>query len=519
MAKKNAVVPFVGPWKRAQLFEYLKQKRAFAGIDFGSASVTVFDEDIGLHVETCDMSDAEDEISLLMHVEAMQKEARKAFPDISYLQDSTMRTFVDRRQWITQKTPSVRYIVEKYPALTISSLVHQEFKAITDVKLLGLKDEEDAAPESAKDDLMLTAAIYVLPSLVKERMEAFSHIHLEERLLYKGRTVHHDTEEDSVGWLTSMTLTCILAVVLFLFCIIYALAFVLSRESQKDATTVDITDYFAVPRASPSMVTPPQQNHRPLVTNTASTTQDPHYVAPTPSMVQSVCTGSLCRLLVYQLMSKLDYSVDPCKDFYKFVCNTFRGQNEFSHLQQNIKLTTITILSKAELPESNQLSWQKAAAMYQACVSFASAAIPETKYLIEWMQSLNLDFLNETRLASVNPVEMMVRGSLSIGVEAVVSIFHQKEDFVPKKTVLQIDYSEEQKKWLAQNRTAEDYVPLLTMYGARPPLDKLLATKIKGYETQLAAIAKATLATKGIVGHIRISWLGEYTKPYVTGGP
>ncbi|KAH6922087.1 hypothetical protein HPB50_009122 [Hyalomma asiaticum] len=38
---KNVVVPFVGPWKRAQLFEYLKGEQAFAGIDFGKASLTV----------------------------------------------------------------------------------------------------------------------------------------------------------------------------------------------------------------------------------------------------------------------------------------------------------------------------------------------------------------------------------------------------------------------------------------------------------------------------------------------
>ncbi|KAH6933589.1 hypothetical protein HPB50_016685 [Hyalomma asiaticum] len=51
---KNVVVPFVGPWKRAQLFEYLKRERTLAGIDFGNASLTVFDEDFGLPVEVTD---------------------------------------------------------------------------------------------------------------------------------------------------------------------------------------------------------------------------------------------------------------------------------------------------------------------------------------------------------------------------------------------------------------------------------------------------------------------------------
>ncbi|KAH6940970.1 hypothetical protein HPB50_011411 [Hyalomma asiaticum] len=212
---KNVVVPFVGPWKRAQLFEYLKRERAFAGIDFGNASLTVFDEDFRVHVEVtddfiiadksklelkegsqyrypgklyeeaarelvtkfpsladstgtgylrykakyqrrklkvqdeadsplphkrvkkaeestqkrvsrpslaCDMGDAEDEASILMHVTGMQKESKKASPDVSYLEDSMMRTFVDRRQWISEKLPTVQDILDRYPALAISSV-------------------------------------------------------------------------------------------------------------------------------------------------------------------------------------------------------------------------------------------------------------------------------------------------------------------------------------------------------------------------------------------------------------
>ncbi|KAL1485906.1 hypothetical protein MTO96_047174, partial [Rhipicephalus appendiculatus] len=56
-----------------------------------------------------------------------------------------------------------------------------------------------------------------------------------------------------------------------------------------------------------------------------------------------------------------------------------------------------------------------------------------TKYLVEWMLSHNLDLFNETRLATVNPVEMMVRGSLDFGVQAVVSITFGELEFVDSK--------------------------------------------------------------------------------------
>ncbi|XP_075534346.1 uncharacterized protein LOC142568168 [Dermacentor variabilis] len=149
-----------------------------------------------------DMGDAEDDMSLLMHVESMQKQARKASPDTIYLLDAMMRTFAERRKWISEETPSVKNIVEKYPALAVGSVVLQEFKAITNVTLvdalrgvldpiahkilqsaqkkrhledflIGLEKMKDGVPQPEQNDLMLTAAIFVLPSLVKERVEAF----------------------------------------------------------------------------------------------------------------------------------------------------------------------------------------------------------------------------------------------------------------------------------------------------------------------------------------------------------
>ncbi|KAL3200128.1 hypothetical protein MRX96_013366 [Rhipicephalus microplus] len=47
---------------------------------------------------------------------------------------------------------------------------------------------------------------------------------------------------------------------------------------------------------------------------------------------------------------------------------------------------------------------------------------PEAKHLVEWRVNLNLNFTNETRLGTANPVEMMLRGSLDLGVHALVTV-------------------------------------------------------------------------------------------------
>ncbi|KAH7956434.1 hypothetical protein HPB52_009661 [Rhipicephalus sanguineus] len=177
-------------------------------------------------------------------------------------------------------------------------------------------------------------------------------------------------------------------------------------------------------------------------------------------------------------------------------------------LQKDIEVVSMLILSDPSVPPSNQLAREKAAAMYQACMSFASSKRTETKYLVEWMISLNLDLLKETRLATVNPVEMMVRGSLDLGVETVISIVFSEMDFVGFKRKVQIEYSSEQDIWFAVNPSIEYYERLLSKYGAEPPLVDRLAVKISGYDmhlewsTYISKYTNGTYTSTDIISHL-----------------
>ncbi|KAL1475259.1 hypothetical protein MTO96_037423, partial [Rhipicephalus appendiculatus] len=148
-----------------------------------------------------------------------------------------------------------------------------------------------------------------------------------------------------------------------------------------------------------------------------------------------------------------------------------------------IDISTLTDLISAQFPTSNQLSWQKAAAMYQSCMSFTSAHRTETSDLVTWMKWLNLDLLNRQALATVNPVEMMVRGSLDLGVEAVISITFHDRAFENGKRLMQMDYSKQQDIWRAEKHGLNDYVLFLARFGATSSVYDL-ASELRGYENQ-----------------------------------
>ncbi|KAL1442734.1 hypothetical protein MTO96_007752 [Rhipicephalus appendiculatus] len=256
--------------------------------------------------------------------------------------------------------------------------------------------------------------------------------------VYKRQLPEDGSEERQEYQWINLYLVLLLVVEMGLFCSLFVLGFMSSNQSEGNTTAVD-----TLPSLYVSEISVPGVTHRseepglPGTTGSATSSQDPHNV-PTPLQPVYECSTCPCQTLGQQIREKLDYSVDPCKDFYKFVCNSFRGHSEFEN----------------------------------------------TKYLVAWLVSLDLDLLNETRLAKVNPIRTMVRGSLDLGVKAVISIFFSPTYFRNKKRVIQLDYVDDKYLWQFYERNLDEYTKFMVLYGAKPPLDKRLAEKIRTYDNE-----------------------------------
>ncbi|XP_077516286.1 uncharacterized protein LOC144126168 [Amblyomma americanum] len=146
--------------------------------------------------------DGEDEESIAGHIEGMKSAVQKARPNMVYIIDCMRRTFPTRRKWIGSEDPSVEVAIQKFPALAMSSIAQLEFELITSVPVLERLEEAvhrteekivhaarkkrhlegfledfdariDGTSEAAVYETTVTAAVCLLPSMVKERVETF----------------------------------------------------------------------------------------------------------------------------------------------------------------------------------------------------------------------------------------------------------------------------------------------------------------------------------------------------------
>ncbi|XP_075744578.1 endothelin-converting enzyme homolog isoform X2 [Rhipicephalus microplus] len=262
-----------------------------------------------------------------------------------------------------------------------------------------------------------------------------------------------------------------------------------SRDT--NAPTEDTLAALNVPEMPVTRVTRSTEEPAPLPWNIMTTTPpEQRAVVPSSHLEGDECVGILCRYVAITLRSTLDFRADPCNDFYRYVCGKFQGDDVFRRVQNVINTGTFVALKFTEAPLANQSAFEKAVAMYKACVGFASAYQPETIELARWMIAMNLDFLNPTRLETIDPVEMMVRGSLELGVEAIISIRFMDRRFFKGTRLVEIHYSSEQSNWSYQRRykwprTNEEYYSrLFLMYGVMRAEAYLFSKKILAYEEQ-----------------------------------
>lgn len=99
--------------------------------------------------------------------------------------------------------------------------------------------------------------------------------------------------------------------------------------------------FLHVPRTPAPSITSPPRTTSSRFRNTSVTFPDRGHLVPTPGLGENACTGPLCRFLAEWLRHSIDYTVDPCKDFYKYVCASFKGTDTLKHVRRPTYISSL----------------------------------------------------------------------------------------------------------------------------------------------------------------------------------
>ncbi|XP_070389915.1 endothelin-converting enzyme 1-like isoform X2 [Dermacentor albipictus] len=238
-----------------------------------------------------------------------------------------------------------------------------------------------------------------------------------------------------------------------------------------------------------------------------------------------VCNTNDCKLLAQWLRVKVDQTVDPCDDFYQFVCDDYKRLDLLSKTQLDVEQISIYAAYTSNVPATGQTAWQKAMALIKACLTTIDSKRDETKELTGWMTSLGLDLNNLNSSEPFEPVDMVVRFSLDIGVPILLAFSFKDVAMVNNKRLMSLIPTSFDLLLLGDGDTDQhtpvvknDHLRSLQKYGVDRSRVEGLYLEIRKYETYISSSFTSSLSEHrwdDMLGTIQD--LGELTKPIITG--
>ncbi|KAH7970860.1 hypothetical protein HPB49_016230 [Dermacentor silvarum] len=90
-------------------------------------------------------------------------------------------------------------------------------------------------------------------------------------------------------------------------------------------------------------------------------------MAQTPEVEKPICDED-CMLYTKLFNQTMDWSVDPCKDFYRFVCGRLKNKSSVRrHINYHFVQAVAHIARRQDVPAEGQTAAQKAARLFKTC--------------------------------------------------------------------------------------------------------------------------------------------------------
>ncbi|XP_065301390.2 membrane metallo-endopeptidase-like 1 isoform X3 [Dermacentor albipictus] len=88
-----------------------------------------------------------------------------------------------------------------------------------------------------------------------------------------------------------------------------------------------------------------------------------------------VCHSDDCEYMSEKLRATMNFSIDPCDDFYQYVCGTIDEPDDlpFRLIRNAVEPTVVSHFYTESVPPKNQTAWQKAAGMFKTCFNLGNS--------------------------------------------------------------------------------------------------------------------------------------------------
>lgn len=118
-------------------------------------------------------------------------------------------------------------------------------------------------------------------------------------------------------------------------------------------------------------------------------------IPPPPSDLSdpSACVERNCSVAASVVMSLMNRDVDPCKDFYGFVCGNYgqrRGGQLLGTMAIEMQRNAQSMLRQAHVPARDQTAVQKAAGYYQSCLKVEENERDSVASLQKFLKTINV---------------------------------------------------------------------------------------------------------------------------------
>ncbi|KAH7970232.1 hypothetical protein HPB49_001377 [Dermacentor silvarum] len=132
-------------------------------------------------------------------------------------------------------------------------------------------------------------------------------------------------------------------------------------------------------------------------------------MAQTPEVEQPICDED-CMLYTKLLNETMDWSVDPCQDFYRFVCGRFKNKLSVRHQISYRFVQAIADLARqVDVPAEGQTAAQKAARLFKTCNDIATQDTDYVPRIRGYMRDANLHWPQHPETRDIESVDVVTR--------------------------------------------------------------------------------------------------------------